>query len=367
MPFGRNKRVDGAHDKAPRTFKLATELQMAVCGEDSWAHLVRERRWWRRTSVCERVGHCDVAPLSFLPMPGDVRVAVHTPAAGFAEATAAILVEFGDWFEAETEFVRRCLTPESYAVDIGANHGVFALPMAKIASSGRVWAFEPASTTADLIETSRNANELHNLTVCRAAVSDTVGVARFTIADAGSEYNHLVLDSEEHPSQGCRSEEVQVTTLDECMRRFAWQRIDLIKIDAEGAELQIVLGGKHFFAAMSPLVMFEAEHAGKGFSLPVSEALSGLGYSMFRLVPGLGALVRMSPDELAQRAAEQLDLNMFACKEDCAAQLAERGLVITDWEDASLSEHVAKGQVSFAALPYACKYARIAVCMHVCM
>jgi hypothetical protein len=39
--------------------------------------------------------------------------------------------------------------------------------MAHIARHGSVWAFEPASTTADLLETSRNANQLHNLVVCR--------------------------------------------------------------------------------------------------------------------------------------------------------------------------------------------------------
>jgi hypothetical protein len=77
------------------------------------------------------------------------------------------LVQWGDWMEAENAFVRRCLTAESSAIDIGANHGVFCLPMAQIARDGSVWAFEPASITADLLETSRNANQLHNLVVCR--------------------------------------------------------------------------------------------------------------------------------------------------------------------------------------------------------
>jgi FkbM family methyltransferase len=35
------------------------------------------------------------------------------------------------------------------AIDIGANHGVFCLPMAQIARNGSVWAFEPASTTEE--------------------------------------------------------------------------------------------------------------------------------------------------------------------------------------------------------------------------
>jgi hypothetical protein len=50
-----------------------------MVGEKAWLSWAREWRWWRRTSLCERVGHCATTPLVFLPLPGDVRVAVHTP------------------------------------------------------------------------------------------------------------------------------------------------------------------------------------------------------------------------------------------------------------------------------------------------
>lgn len=148
--------------------------ELAMVGEKAWLSWAREWRWWRRTSLCERVGHCATTPLVFLPLPGDVRVAVHTPLITLfgggingGNSSAHVLLEWGDWMEAENAFVRHCLTAESFAIDIGANHGVFCLPMAHIARHGSVWAFEPASTTADLLETSRNANQLHNLVVCR--------------------------------------------------------------------------------------------------------------------------------------------------------------------------------------------------------
>ena len=61
-------------------------------------------------------------------------------------SSAHVLLEWDDWMEADA-FVLHCLTAESLAIDIGANHGVFCLPMAQIARNGSVWAFEPASTT----------------------------------------------------------------------------------------------------------------------------------------------------------------------------------------------------------------------------
>jgi len=225
--------------------------------------------------------------------------------------------------------------------------------MAKIAHAGKVWAFEPSSSTADLLETSEHANELHNLHVCRVAVSDAVGVAKFLIADEGSEFNHLVGMDNNLAGHGEKTEQVQITTLDECMRKFAWERMDFIKIDAEGAELQIIQGGKQFFEQLSPLVMFEAEHAGVGAGIPLTNALSGLGYSIFRFVPSLCALVEISAEVVADRAAKKADLNLFACKEDCAELLAERCLLIREGTETALTtELMAAGMSAFEELPY---------------
>ena len=71
MCIGRKRTapVHGAHDEASRTFKLTTELQMAVRVEDSWQHLLRQRRWCRPESLCQRVGLYAALPVSCLPSP----------------------------------------------------------------------------------------------------------------------------------------------------------------------------------------------------------------------------------------------------------------------------------------------------------
>jgi hypothetical protein len=76
--------TDRAFAEELRAFTTRTELAMAVRGEKAWLSWAREWRWWRRTSLCERVGHCATTPLVFLPLPGDVRVAVHPPALSLA-------------------------------------------------------------------------------------------------------------------------------------------------------------------------------------------------------------------------------------------------------------------------------------------
>src|SRR5271156_3491421 len=63
--------------------------------------------------------------------------------------TSYVLREQQDFFEDELPFVRQLLQPGQNVIDIGANYGVYTLPMAqKVGASGHVWAFEPASSTA---------------------------------------------------------------------------------------------------------------------------------------------------------------------------------------------------------------------------
>ena len=62
--------------------------------------------------------------------------------------TPYVLREQLDFFEDELRFVRRLLQPGQKVVDIGANYGVYTLPMAKkVGATGHVWAFEPTSST----------------------------------------------------------------------------------------------------------------------------------------------------------------------------------------------------------------------------
>ena len=69
MSIKRTVPVDGVHGEASRIFKLTTELQMSVRVEDSWQHLMRQRRWCHPESLCERVGHYAALPISCLPSP----------------------------------------------------------------------------------------------------------------------------------------------------------------------------------------------------------------------------------------------------------------------------------------------------------
>ena len=233
--------------------------------------------------------------------------------------TTYILLEQESWFEKETEFLPRLLTPGATVLDIGSNVGVYSLPLARcLGSTGKVYSYEPGVQPRRLLENSCVLNNLTNICVLGHALSNRVGRASLAPA-VSSELRSL---TETSSNDG---ETVDVTALDEEERIHQWGRIDFVKIDAEGEERRILEGGQRFFAQQSPLVMFEVkaqDRVDKG----ISDAFCSLGYEIFRLLPGAPILVPVIPDE----RLDTFELNLFAAKPDRVSRLVDGGWLVGD-------------------------------------
>ena len=227
--------------------------------------------------------------------------------------TPYVLLEQEDWFEDEIGFVRRCMAPGMRALDIGANYGLYTLALARaVGPTGRVWAVEPASTTAAFLSESVTLNGLQQVTVLQLALSDRDGLARLRLDD-NAELNSLTA-GEGH------GEEVRLTTLENLAAATGCSALDFIKLDAEGEEERIVSGGSGFLSRDNPLVMFEIKHGDK-LNLGLVQALGTLGYSTYRLVPGPGVLVPWDP----QAGTDAFPPNLFACpRTRCIARVCSR-------------------------------------------
>jgi FkbM family methyltransferase len=270
--------------------------------------------------------------------------------------TPYVLREQHDFFEDELMFVRKLLGPGQKVIDIGANYGVYTLPMAqKVGSSGHVWAFEPTSSTAQILALGIKENDFAQVTLEQNAVSSASGTAQLLL-HRYPEGNSII-----HGQSGAgESETVCLVTLDECMDRYRWADIELIKIDAEGEENNIVKGGGRFFADLAPLVQYELRKAAD-MNFELIRDFVALGYDSYRLVPGLNILV---PFDTGSQPDPYL-LNLFCCKADRADRLSARGLLVpysnalgteavvdmnTSRSDLSVKYH---WQHALAHLPYA--------------
>jgi protein O-GlcNAc transferase len=234
--------------------------------------------------------------------------------------TPYVLREQQDFFEDELPFVRQLLQPGQKVIDIGANYGVYTLPMAqKVGASGHVWAFEPSSSTAQFLAQGIAANGFGHVTLEQQAVSSAPGRGQLAL-HVQSELRSIIHGA----APPGDSETVSLVTLDDCMDRYRWVDIDLIKIDAEGEEANIVKGGRRFFANLAPLVQYELRNNAADMNFHLVRDFEAIGYDSYRLLPGLNLLVPFDTES----PPDSYLLNLFCCNAARAERLAARGILL---------------------------------------
>lgn len=232
--------------------------------------------------------------------------------------TTYVLLEQETWFEPEMSLMPLLLEPGMHALDIGANHGIYALEIARCTGTGHVWAFEPTSEPLRRLRASVADNGLQQrITVVGAGLADADGEASFAV-QANSELNSRGGDTEQR-------ETVRLLALDGYLAAFApGQAIGFVKLDAEGEELNVLAGARRFFASQSPVVMFEFKHGGScNTALP--QAWQAMGFGLFRWSAELALLLPFD----AKTAELDFALNLLAIRPAQQQALAGRGLLVT--------------------------------------
>jgi FkbM family methyltransferase len=148
-----------------------------------------------------------------------------------------------DRYEPETtRLFRRLLRPGMTVVDIGAHAGYFTLIGAScVGPTGTVYAFEPFPASFQQLQRNIALNGYKNIHAVRKAVSDATGVRKLLVNPKGSDRNSLFAGE---TSWVPDSPEVETIRLDDYLKACGWPRIDLIKMDIEGAEPAALAGMK---------------------------------------------------------------------------------------------------------------------------
>lgn len=193
----------------------------------------------------------------------------------------------------EVNFVKRFLRSGCGFVDIGANIGYYSIIAASIVGTGGfVHAFEPTATSHDLLQSTVERNSLQAIVkVHKKALSSTHGtvvmVHDLNSVNMGGAHVEAETASTGEQSSVVR-ESVECATLDS----FDFgRRVDLIKIDVEGAEKFVLQGGVGLLERDHPAVMIELnEHqlnkVSQCTSMDVVEFFSSRGYVVNALRDG---------------------------------------------------------------------------------
>jgi len=236
-------------------------------------------------------------PYTYITYEGDIQLAVEP---SFRSITTSVLLAQGDWFEYEMEFWRDRIKEGMVVIDIGANAGVYTFSAAKRAGdSGLVIAVEPFPLCIDLLNATCKINKFNNVVVCRSAISNLVGKLKFSVGGS-SETNKVIVDHES--LNQLDTVEIDSITLDSLVDRYKLSKIDFLKIDAEGHELQVLQGATKVIIEYKPTIVYENCDGTHNRNLPVAEYLRNMGYKLFYYQPFLKKLNPInSDDDLANK------------------------------------------------------------------
>ena len=216
---------------------------------------------------------------------------------------AKLVYLFREDYERELRLLPRLLSPGGVFVDVGASFGIYTLIGSRLCGeAGRVFAFEPARRTFEILRNNIKRNRMTNVT--------TMGVALSADHETTLLYHHP--DSSRNslgkPADVCgEPEKVETRTLDSILMNLQVAKVDLIKADVEGAEELVLRGAIKTLADSRPAILFEVNpEATRDIGLRTEGAwkvMEGLGYRFF---------VLGESDELLEVASQPTGGNVLA-------------------------------------------------------
>jgi FkbM family methyltransferase len=193
---------------------------------------------------------------------------------------------------AEIREALRCMPKGGVMFDLGANFGYYAITIASaLQGDCRVYAFEPNPKTMRRFQRNVALNGTRGLDLLEVGLSDAPGHALVveTSAHSGAAYLRQTSLSG-----------VPVTTLDLFCELNKIDRLDLIKMDIEGAELRALRGGIATFKRFRPALLIELNpetSEREGYSVrDVVVFLEDLGYTIW----DVRSRARITRDHLPQ-------------------------------------------------------------------
>jgi FkbM family methyltransferase len=177
------------------------------------------------------------------------------------------------------------MKPGFVILDVGAHHGAYTLIAAHELQSrgwpGHVYSFEPAEENYGLLAYNVRQNGLDDyVTLYCQAVSDTAGQQDFLIHSGDNSGNTLagnVSFAIADPSRAV-TRSVCVTTLDSLADQV--QKVDLIKLDIQGAEPRALAGAEAIIRRDRPVLVVEATPSWQQATELIREFLVGHDYSI---------------------------------------------------------------------------------------
>jgi FkbM family methyltransferase len=160
---------------------------------------------------------------------------------------------YQDAIEPEFEHLEKFLEPGGTFIDVGANTGIYSIKAAKYyGSEGNVISLEPFPDVLATLFHSIKANNFNNVRLRNICAGEKTSTAKLWLND-GHPNAFSLLKHEEGAS--CLS--TLTVALDDLFEWEELNRLDYLKIDAEGAEQQVIAGASKILEKYRPIIQME--------------------------------------------------------------------------------------------------------------
>jgi len=158
--------------------------------------------------------------------------------------------------------------------DVGTNVGFHSTVACRLIDPlrGHVVSFEPLKSNTDQIEVNARLNHFDCVRVMQVALGNNDGEAKFLLSEISS--RGALETAGRIPTAPAGTATVQIRRLDSMMSEADLPAPDVMKIDVEGAEVDVLAGGRETLMRYRPILMIELHGTNAG----IASALEKIGY-----------------------------------------------------------------------------------------
>lgn len=161
----------------------------------------------------------------------------------------------------DLKIVQLLVQPGDYAIDIGANIGVYTKNLSElVGGNGKVFSVEPVPSTYEILCSNVRKLRMNNTETINCAISDSPGTVTMEIPrySTGGEdfYQAQIVKSDGQQKQNVRRVSVEAITIDSKFAAIA-KKVSFVKCDVEGHDLACIRGAKNFLEQSSAAWLIE--------------------------------------------------------------------------------------------------------------
>ncbi len=224
---------------------------------------------------------------------------------------------YGEWCEGEIELFNKIIPSKGVVIEIGSNIGMHSVPISKICHEGQLFCFEPQRIIFQILCGNIALNNITNIHAFQEAIGDEEGLIDIQTSDFDQPWNYgsfsidKGFNTEGKYLDSINFEKIKITSLNNFTDRMKIERLDLIKIDAEGYESKILSASNNIIKQFKPFIFIE-NNSKENFE-KVIEEIRKLNYLPFWYC---SARYRKNNFNNAFWKIDGFDINMFCYHSD---------------------------------------------------